>query len=251
MTAARHIPILDQPWPPDLDPSRVPFRQRTITTLQRMRLWDDMTQIDDITRDDVADFWVTGTVTVDDVITTGNGAINWHHHEAKSLAAAINREEWTRQVWRRDRRFADLLPPVDATVYDIATSGHHDHQRHLQRTLPALRERLTELAADPPDEALIRYVSANTGQSRHRTTALLQRLNLLKPAISGSEAGRQLGVSPQRIHQLVEQIRYRIDQVQPPGDAAAWFPQQPGAIDSILTTLRAKTRVPPPGVSRS
>ena len=30
--------ILDHAWPPDLDPARVPFRQRTITTLQRMRL---------------------------------------------------------------------------------------------------------------------------------------------------------------------------------------------------------------------
>ena len=44
--------ILAHAWPPDLDPARVPFRQRTITTLQRMRLWDDMTQIAGIRRRD-------------------------------------------------------------------------------------------------------------------------------------------------------------------------------------------------------
>ena len=111
--------ILAHAWPPDLDPARVPFRQRTITTLQRMRLWDDMTQVDNITEEDVAGFWLTGPNTVDDLANTGNTAINWHYHEAMDLAAAVSREEWTRQVWRPDRRFKDLLPPTNATVHDI------------------------------------------------------------------------------------------------------------------------------------
>lgn len=141
---------------------------------------------------------------------------------------------WTRQVWHRDRRFADLLPRTDGTVYDIAAAGHHADQRHLHRTLPALRQRLTELEAEPRDTALIRYVSANTGQSQPRTVALLQCLALLTPAISGSEAGRQLAVSPQRIHQLIGQIRHRITRAQPPGDATGWLPQDPNAIQSLL-----------------
>jgi hypothetical protein len=235
--------ILTQPWPPDLDPARVPFRQRTITTLQRMRLWDDMTRIDTVTGDDVAGFWLTGPVTVDDLTNTGNTAISWHHHQANELAATVAGQKWTRQVWRWDRRFTDLLPPVDATVYDIAMTGHHDHQRHLLRTFPALQQRLTQLAAEPPDEALIRYVSVNAGQSRQRTVVLLRRLELLAPAISGSEAGRQLGVSQQRIHQLVIQVRYRIDQIQPPGSDRAWFPQQPEAIEAIATPRQVRARV--------
>jgi hypothetical protein len=28
-------PILDAPWPPDLDPATVPFRVRTVTILRR------------------------------------------------------------------------------------------------------------------------------------------------------------------------------------------------------------------------
>ena len=68
-------------------------------------------------------------------------------------------------MWRRDLRFGDLLPGVDATVHDIAISGHHADQRSLLKTLPKLEKRLDEFAGESRDEALIRYVSANTGQS--------------------------------------------------------------------------------------
>jgi len=226
--------ILAQPWPSDLDPKRVPFQRRTITTLQRMGAWDDRARFDELTVADVAGFWVTGPVTIADLVNTSEEAIRWHRNQSRQLAAVGESEPWTRQVWRRDRRFADLLPQVDATVSSIALSGHHDDQRHLFHNLPALRRRLDVLGAEPRDPALIRYVSTNTGQSHPRTVALLQRLALLTPTISGAEAGRQLGVSPQRIDQITDQIRYRIGQAQPPGDAAEWLPQDPDAIQSIL-----------------
>ena len=187
--------ILAEPWPGDLDPARVPFRQRTITVLKGMRLWDDMTRIDELTVDDIAGYWVTGPVTVNDLITSGNEAIEWHHNQPARLKQATT-NDWTRQVWRRDLRFRDLLPDVDATVHDIALSGHHTDQRYLLKTLPKLEKRLDKFAGESRDEALIRYVSTNTGQSRQRTTRLLQSLGLLEPNITGSEAGRQLGVSP-------------------------------------------------------
>ena len=227
--------ILAEPWPGDLDPARVPFRQRTITVLKGMRLWDDMTQIDELTVDDIAGYWVTGPVTVSDLITSGNEAIEWHHNQPAHLEQ-VTIDGWTRQVWRRDLRFGDLLPGVDATVHDIAISGHHSDQRYLLKTLPELEKRIDVFGRESRDEALIRYVSANTGQSRQRTTSLLQSLGLLEPTITGSEAGRQLGVSPQRIYQLVGQIRHRIEQAQPPNGAAPWLPQDPTAVPSLLET---------------
>ncbi|MCH8129880.1 MAG: hypothetical protein IIC70_08285 [Acidobacteria bacterium] len=227
--------ILAEPWPGDLDPSRVPFRQRTITVLKGMGLWDDMTRIDELTVDDIAGYWVTGPVTVNDLITSGNEAIEWHHNQPARLEQ-VTTDDWTRQVWRRDLRFRDLLPGVDATVHDIAISGHHTDQRSLLKTLPKLEKRLDRFARESRDEALIRYVSANTGQSRQRTTRLLQSLGLLEPTITGSEAGRQLGVSPQRIYQLVGQIRHRIEQAQPPNGAAPWLPQDPTAVPILVET---------------
>ncbi len=123
--------ILAEPWPGDLDPSRVPFRQRTITVLKGMRLWDDMTRIDELTVDDIAGYWVTGPVTVNDLITSGNEAIEWHHNQPARLQQ-VTTHDWARQVWRRDLRFDDLLPEVDATVHDIAIS-----RAPLGSTLPA------------------------------------------------------------------------------------------------------------------
>jgi hypothetical protein len=101
--------ILAQAWPSGLDPARVPFRQRTITVLKGMRLWDDMTRIDELTVDDVAGYWVTGPVTVNDLITSGNEAIEWHHNQPARHEQAT-RDDWARQLWRRDLRFRDLLP---------------------------------------------------------------------------------------------------------------------------------------------
>ncbi len=106
----------------------------------------------------------------------------------------------------------------------------------LLKTLPKLEKRLNQFGTGSRDEALIRYVSTNTGQSRQRTTRLLQSLAFLEPTITGSEAGRQLDVSPQRIYQLVGQIRHRIEQAQPPKGAAPWLPQDPTAVPSLLKT---------------
>jgi hypothetical protein len=230
--------ILTDAWPLELDPSRVPFRQRTVSTLRHMGLWGDMTQMDTVSVDDVSGFWVTGPVTVSDLITTGNAAIRWHHLQAAELAV-VGEESWTRKVWRKDGRFRNLLPPVDATVHEIAASGHHSHQRLLAATLPELRQRLKHLAAEPRDEAVIRYVAVNTGQSRRRTVMLLRRLGVSEPAITGSEAARQLSVSPQRIHQLVAQISYRLDQVLAPGVTEPWLPQQPDLNQLVNGTARA------------
>ncbi len=132
--------ILAEPWPGDLNPARVPFRQRTITVLKGMGLWDDMTQLDELTVDDIAGYWVTGPVTVNDLITSGNEAIEWHHNQPARLEQ-VTTDDWTRKVWRRDLRFGDLLPGVDATVHDIAISGHHSDQRDLLKTLPELEKR--------------------------------------------------------------------------------------------------------------
>ena len=92
--------ILAQPWPPDLNPTRTPFQRRTITTLQRMGAWDDPTRFADLTIEDVAGYWITGPVTIADLLETSEAAIDWHQHQSKELAAVAEAEPWTRQVWQ-------------------------------------------------------------------------------------------------------------------------------------------------------
>ena len=232
--------VLTQPWPPDLHPSRVPFQKRTATMLQRARIWDDMTQINQLCTSDVAALDGIGPVTVNDFITTSSKAIRWHESEARELAEIGEREAWTRQVWHRDRRFADLLPPVDATAFDILVDGRHDDQRRLCRTLPDLRERIVELSAEPAEAALIRYISVNAGHDRERTVALLQRIGLLHPVISINETASRLGVSRERIRQLVFRVRGVVYRIQPPYGAPALLPQHPEAIQRILASYVAR-----------
>ncbi len=88
------------------------------------------------------------------MITSGNEAIEWHHNQPASLEQAAT-DDWTRQVWRRDLRFRDLLPEVDATVHDIAISAHHTDQRSLGhgfKFTPVLGELLADLALDGKTE---------------------------------------------------------------------------------------------------
>ena len=117
-----HMAALVPDWPSDLDPKRVPYRTRTVTTLRRMGAWDDPARFAELTVDEVAAYWVTGPVTITDLVDTSEEAIDWHRNESRELASVVQDESWTRQVWHRDRRFADLAPRVDATIYDIAVA---------------------------------------------------------------------------------------------------------------------------------
>ena len=48
--------ILDNPWPPDLDPRTVPFKGHTVTVLERAGLFDDWSQFDELTELEVANW---------------------------------------------------------------------------------------------------------------------------------------------------------------------------------------------------
>ena len=83
---------------------------------------------------------------------------------------------------------------------------------------------------------MIRYISVNAGHDRQRTIALLHRIGLLHPVISINETVSRLGVSRERIRQLVLRVRRVVHRIQPPGGAPAFLPQHPTAIERILAS---------------
>jgi hypothetical protein len=104
-------PILDTPWPPDLDPATVSFQVRTVTILRRKGIWDDMTLLAEISAAEVLSWVTAGVKTVADLRDTGNTAIAAHHTSAperrrqaiESLRIAdklrtLAGESWTAQV---------------------------------------------------------------------------------------------------------------------------------------------------------
>lgn len=218
-----NAPILKDPWPADLDPATVSFKQRTVTVLRRRGLLDDWSKFNRLAESDVLSWWNTGAITLEDLRLTGNEAIRRHHDEEglrRDLDAYMDEvatKPWVRHVWYHDPRFSDFLPKGDATVYDIATSGSALDQRYLWGRHDALQAALDTQAA-------LSLVEAVSGQHGQRLTALLARTGLGgEDPITGIEAGWMLGVTQQRTSQIVRQLRRRRDLARPPG--GEWMPQ--------------------------
>jgi hypothetical protein len=222
--------ILDAPWPPDLDPAIVPFRAHTVTILRRLGFVDDPSRFDTLTEAEVLSWTNAGPRTVADIRATGNEAIRRHHErvallpELRTAMAAVAEEPWARHIWWRDPRFARYLPKVDATVYDIATGGTTEAQEALSGNLNGLRAAVKAQAARTLGDAVAEYVEAVSSQHGDRLEMLLARSGLGgQDPITGVEAARRLGVSSQRISQLVGQLRRRVVWARPP--AGVWMPQ--------------------------
>jgi len=222
--------ILIESWPDDLDPAAVPFRTRTVTVLRRRGILTNPTILNDLTTADVKGWWNAGTVTVEDLRTTGNAAIARHRAEShlrQKLAADladIASQRWAQHIWRLDPRFSEFLPLGTATVYDIATTGTTLEKRQLWEHATQLHRAVQAQGRLSLLEAVSDYVEAISGQHGERLEVLLARtgLNGQEP-IAGAQAARQLGVSDQRIHQLVKQLYHARDRAEAP--AGVWLPQ--------------------------
>ena len=223
-------PILDEPWPADLDPAAVPFKTRSETVLRRAGLYDDPERFDTLTEADVMSWWNAGAATVADIRFAGNRAIRRHHDEVDARSQlntdldAVASEPWTRQVWWRDPRFKAHIPRGDTTVYEIATAGPQDDRHSLWRHLDGLKDAVKHQAALPLPDAVAEYVAAISGQHGVRLEALLActGLNGHDP-ITGSAAGRMLGVTPARMYQIRDRLEHHRRPAQPP--EGVWMPQ--------------------------
>jgi hypothetical protein len=202
--------LLDQPWPPDLHPNRVPFRRRTLTVMERAGLFDNPPAIDDLTENDVLGWENAGVGTLQDFIEAGNAGIEWHNGPARGLAP-VAEEPWAAQVSRRDPRFTDLLPKTDQTVAQVALEGHQDHQRVLLANLEAIRRRVDKIARQTPEETLREWLGLITGQTGRRLDVVMARLGYTDEEILLREAAAELGVNIARVGQLVAQAKKAIE----------------------------------------
>jgi hypothetical protein len=222
--------ILNLPWPDDLDIETVPFATRTTTVLKRRGFYDDPTRFDDLTVADLAGWWNTGPATVANLRTTAHTAIRQHHRETELRVRltvdldSVASEAWSAQVWYRDPRFTAFVPNRKVTVHDIATCGTASDRRYLWDRLPGLYAAIESQTALGVREAVAQYVEAISGQHGERLEVLLARTGLNgRDPITGAEAGRRLGVSYQRIHQLEQQLEAHRTRCAAP--AGIWMPQ--------------------------
>jgi hypothetical protein len=234
--------LLNRSWPEDLDPALAGFKTWTITILRRHGYWDDPTRLDTLTIDEFLALENVGPAILADLIDKGNAAIarhenlppeqrrghsvivRWDANDRQKLRQLADRK-WAHQVWRRDPRFADLLPNVDATVADIATSGTIDDRKALLRNLPLLQDRLAYYRSRR-DESLRVFVSGITGQTGTRLDVLLAVAGFTQPQITKAEGARRLGVSHPRMRQIVGRLWHHWDKAAPP--AGVWQLQEWG-----------------------
>jgi len=223
-------PILNEPWPPDLDPADVPFRTRSVTVLTRMGYFHDPSLFNSLTEAEVMWWWNAGVRSVDDIRVTGNAAIRRHHVDAaehtqlKADLASVGEEPWARHIWYHDPRFAALLPRGDSTAHDIVTTGSLSEKRVLWGNLDALRRAIDDQAARALGDAVAQYVEAISGQHGDRLEVLLARTGLNgQDPITGREAARRFNRSDARIQQIRDSLLRHRDRRRPPG--GVWMPQ--------------------------
>jgi hypothetical protein len=223
-------PILDALWPADLSPADVPLNGRSETVLRRQGFYNNPSLFDGLTESNVAGWWNAGPATIQDIRSTGNDAIRLHHETAGLRLrididlAAVAREPWTHHIWYRDPRFAAFLPKGDSTMNDIATSGTAVGRRVLWDRLDGLKTAINRQAELSLDDAVSEYVEFVSEQHGERLDVLLAVTGLDgQDPILGTEAARRLNVSSQRIYQIVNQLRRRVETAQPA--KGAWLPQ--------------------------
>jgi hypothetical protein len=206
-------PILTAPWPHNLDPAIVPFAKRTATVIERQGIYTNPTLLNNLTTTDVLGWWNAGPYTVEDLCDVGNDAIRRHHEETGLLEALeadlsnMASEPWAPHIWHHDPRFARFVPKGDLTVYEIATAGSTVDRRFLWEHRTGLRDAVDTQAKLSLLDAVAQYVEAVSGQHGDRLDALLARTGLNgSDPINGTDAARRLGISHQRMYQIVQQL---------------------------------------------
>lgn len=134
-------------------------------------------------------------------------------------------------MWRRDPRFGNLLPPrwEVRTICDLATRGTDTDKRLLFDVVDAVRARLTLLAALPLELAVTGFIEAISSQHGVRLDMLLACTGLNgRDPITQREVATVLGVSDQRVSQIVAQLYRQRDKVTPSG--GIWMPQADAAV---------------------
>ena len=233
-------PIFTAPWPHDLDPGAVPFTKRTATVLDRQGIYTNPVLLNRVTVTDVLGWRNAGPVTVEDL--TGNDAIRRHHAETdllKELAADLSAtasEPWAPHIRYLDPRFAGPIPKGDLTVYEIATSRSAVDRHFLWEHRSSLRDAVHTQAKLSLLDAISQYVEAVSGQHGDRLEALLARTGLNgRNPITGAEAARRLGVSHQRMNQIVQQLYRARDRACPP--EGIWMPQLDAADETSWSAV--------------
>jgi hypothetical protein len=198
--AARHVRVLDRPWPSGLDPDAIAWP----ATAQRLREWGqaaDAASLSRVTYGELLAVPRVGARAVVAFAAAAEAALDRAYAgiDAPPELAALERRVaaagWAAQVDSTDPRFAGVLPPGAGA---LATSARW--------RLREVCERVASIDRATLDVALRDYVGVLGELDGERLEAVLGRLGLDgRPPRSLANAVNGSGITPERIRQL--QIR--------------------------------------------
>ena len=216
-------------WHPGLDPLDVPWANRTKNCLRNEGLLDDTDALSRISIQELS--WIPnlGVRSILDFAVTGEAALMQMEmsvptdneddqgkleSQMKCLIAAAQ-QPWADQVRGGDPRFSDVFPQglgsLSSRIESAVEAADAKAIAQLAYYLPAIENRITELAALPLEDSLAELFKILAPRQISRMEALMNRFGWSgKPPITLEACGEKLNVTRERVRQIQAKIMLRL-----------------------------------------
>jgi hypothetical protein len=215
--AVRHRQVLADPWPTDVSPEQIAWPERLGRVLRHGGLLagdrlERLTYSELLATPSAGPKCVLELGVIADSLATPPGRLD---QAAKDALRAVAKEPWAARVHGRDPRFGDVVPGHSGTVTELVVDAldHPDGRpaHTLVRALPAIGDRVAEIAAEPLEPALARLCDGFGVSARDLavTVARLERSHGRHRKLQ--EVGDQFALTKERIRQIVDRTTARLD----------------------------------------
>jgi hypothetical protein len=247
--------VFMQPWPPSLNPHKLPLTVRTRNCLQSAGLLEDRVALSSVTYGQLLKLPNMGIRSIvhfscvaEAIINQTYGSISTDEPELTSkeqreahicLIKEAVKSPWAYQISEQDPRFSDLLSAGEGTITERIeqNNGMPEYDPGLDEDLPhaivEIKKRVNRLSSQPLDRALKNFLGEISGLRGRKLDAMIGRFGFDgNPPLTLEEAGRIIHVTRERVRQLEK--KYVMDRV----------PQHPifmPSLDDALELVRKKS----------
>jgi len=214
----RDLRVMEGAWPPDLRPCDVPWPTRVHNSLARAQLLDPA-HLETVTYGELLAIPAVGVKTVlefaviADTVAVAAPALVLNE-EARTELMAASEEEWAERVRADDPRFRDVAPPHQGSLgelFEEALNSPEGARAHaIAASLPGIRARAEEIAAQPIDVALAGFLkSLGTSDRNLGITAARLGWGASGPQTL-QEVGDEFSMTRERVRQIVSRTVNRL-----------------------------------------
>jgi len=224
-----HLTAIAVRWPLGLDPLDVPWANRTKNCLRNEGLLEDtdaltrisiqeLSWIDNLGVRSILDFAVTGeaaAMQMEMLLPTDNKDDQGKLESQMKYLISAAQQPWAEQIGSSDPRFSDVFPQglgsLSSRIESAVEAVDAKAIAQLANYLPAIENRITELAALPLEDSLAELFKILAPRQISRMEALMKRLGWSgEPPITLEACGEMLNVTRERVRQIQAKIILRL-----------------------------------------